>query len=354
MDPLEPLRPDQRAVVALVLQQGRSYEEIASLLAIPVAAVRARARAGLAALAPDDRLPDEITAPLADYLLGQQPPADAEATRGLLAESAPARTWAEAVAARLGAVAPHGLAEIPGAGAKRAAPQAAQPTEQAAPSEPATERDERPIEEAAQSTRGAERAEHAGRPEAAPSSSGDAAAAPAASRLGGIVLIAAVVAAVGLVLFVVLRGGDGSDEPSASAGSATPAATPTPSATPQVADQIRLAGTSGSRAAGQMTIFLQDGQLLFQLQATGVPANTKRSAYAVWFTNPGGRAHRLGFTSPVGADGKLAIQGPSEKDLADFPKLYATYRTVVVSRETSENARRPGPILLTGRLPKGR
>jgi Anti-sigma-K factor rskA len=168
------------------------------------------------------------------------------------------------------------------------------------------------------------------------------------------VLIAAVVAAVALVLFLVLRGDDGSDERSASAGSAAPAATPTPGATPQVADRIRLTATSSSKATGEMTIFLQDGQLLFQLQATGVPANTKRSAYAVWFTNPGGQAHRLGFTSPVGADGKLAIQGPSEKDLADFPQLYATYRTVVVSRETSENARRPGPVLLSGRLPKGR
>ena len=50
MSPLEPLAPDQRAVVALVLQQGRSYDEIAALLGIPVDAVRARAQEGLAAL----------------------------------------------------------------------------------------------------------------------------------------------------------------------------------------------------------------------------------------------------------------------------------------------------------------
>ena len=91
MSPLEPLAPDQRAVVALVLQQGRSYDEIAALLGIPVDAVRARAQAGLAALAPGNGLPGEITAPLADYLLGQQPDADAESTRGRHAESAPAR-----------------------------------------------------------------------------------------------------------------------------------------------------------------------------------------------------------------------------------------------------------------------
>src|SRR5215208_1923564 len=97
MSPLESLAPDQRAVVALVLQQGRSYDEIAALLGIPVEAVRARAHAGLAALAPENGLPEEITAPLADFLLRQQPEPDAEATRGLLAESAPARAWATGV-----------------------------------------------------------------------------------------------------------------------------------------------------------------------------------------------------------------------------------------------------------------
>src|SRR5215218_2821273 len=113
MSPLEPLAPDQRAVVSLVLGQGRSYSEIAELLGIDVDAVRARAQAGLAALAHDDGLPAEITAPLADYLLGQQTERDAEATRGLLSESAPASAWATEVAARLEDVAPHGLPEVP-------------------------------------------------------------------------------------------------------------------------------------------------------------------------------------------------------------------------------------------------
>src|SRR5918992_819260 len=122
MSPLEPLAPDQRAVVALVLQQGRSYDEIAALLGIEVDAVRARAHDGLAALAPSNGLPGEITAPLADYLLGQQGDADAEATRGLLAESAPARAWASGVAERLAGVAKAPLPEIPGAETPTATP----------------------------------------------------------------------------------------------------------------------------------------------------------------------------------------------------------------------------------------
>ena len=144
MASLEPLAPDQRAVVSLVLQQGRSYDEIAALLGIPPEAVRARAHAGLAALAPANGLPEEITGPLADYLLGQQPPRDAEATRGLLAESAPARGWAAGVAEQLAGVAKAAAARGPGR-AGCAAPAAAagrrrrhgaggrQPSPQAAP-----------------------------------------------------------------------------------------------------------------------------------------------------------------------------------------------------------------------------
>ena len=114
MSPLESLAPDQRAVVALVLQQGRSYDEIAALLGIPVDAVRARAHAGLAALAPgqrpagrDHRRRSRTTC-WASSRAG-----DAEATRGLLAESAPARAWATGVAERLADVAPGPLPEIP-------------------------------------------------------------------------------------------------------------------------------------------------------------------------------------------------------------------------------------------------
>src|SRR5215213_7025734 len=127
MSPLESLAPDQRAVVALVLQQGRSYDDIAALLGIPVEAVQARAHAGLAALAPVNGLPGDITAPLADYLLGQQPPADAAATRGLMAESPPARAWAAKVAGVLADVAREPLPEVPGAddAAERDAPAAA-------------------------------------------------------------------------------------------------------------------------------------------------------------------------------------------------------------------------------------
>jgi len=63
---------------------------------------------------------------------------------------------------------------------------------------------------------------------------------------------------------------------------------------------------------------------------------------------------RLGYTDPVGADGRLGIQGPSDSDLETFPRLYATYAYVVVSRETDSTAQRPADPVLRGLLPKGR
>ena len=121
-----------------------------------------------------------------------------------------------------------------------------------------------------------------------------------------------------------------------------------------MADTIPLRSTTGGKAKGTMTVFLQDGKLLFALEAQGVPQSSEGAAYAVWFTGPGDKARRLGFTNPVGADGRLGIQGPSDKDLEDFPKLYATYARVVVSQETSEDATRPSTVILGGKLPKGR
>ncbi len=330
MTPLESLAPDQRAVVALVLQQGRSYDEIATLLGIPAAAVRARAHAGLAALAPANGLPPEITAPLADFLLRQQPERDADATRGLLAESAPARAWATGVAERLADVAPAPLPAIPGGDAATATA----PDDPPAPPAEAPAPRPRPVREPA-----------------APA--GDAP--PASSKLGGVLLIAAVIAVVGVVLFLVLRGGDDpGDEQTASSPTPTATATPTATPAPKVTDQITLRPPGGGKAKGTMTVYLQDEQLLFALQGEKLPPSSEQAAYAVWLTGPGGKARRLGFTNPVGKDGVLGIQGPSEKDLAKFPQLYATYENVVVSQERTEDAERPTTVVLAGKLPAGR
>src|SRR5215217_1520895 len=99
--PLDALAPDQRAVVQLVLQRERSYAQIAELLKISEDAVRARAHAGLSALAPDVELPADKLAQIADFLLGQQNGKPRQATRRLLRSSNGAREWAETVRAQL-------------------------------------------------------------------------------------------------------------------------------------------------------------------------------------------------------------------------------------------------------------
>jgi len=335
MAPLEPLAPDQRAVVSLVLQQGRSYDEIAAMLGISDEAVRARAHAGLAALAPANGLPPEITGPIADYLLGQQPPRDAEATLGLLAESAPARGWAAGVAGHLAPVAPGPLPEVPGVkapAAEPAEPAAAAPT---APAEPAPSPE--PADPAAADAPPADPAPADPRP-------------PRASRLGGALLIAGVLAVIAVVLFLVLRGGDdGADQTVGAGTTATPTATATPAAEAQVADEITLDGQGD--AQGQMTVFLQDGALQFAIQAVNLPGGGTKP-FAVWLQK-GDRYRRLGFANGE-QDGSLAVGGPSEDLQGDFPQLYATYDRVVVSQETTDSAEEPTRVVLSGRLPSGR
>src|SRR3954468_9423545 len=99
--PLDALAPDQRAVVQLVLQRERSYAQIAELLKISEDAVRARAHAGLSALAPDVEIPGDTLAQISDFLLGQQDGKPRQATRRLLRSSNGAREWAETVRAQL-------------------------------------------------------------------------------------------------------------------------------------------------------------------------------------------------------------------------------------------------------------
>ena len=334
--PLDALAPDQRAVVQLVLQRGRSYAQIAELLKISDDAVRARAHAGLSSLAPDVELPADKVAQISDFLLGQQNGKPRQATRRLLRENGAAREWAEAVRARLEDVGP--LPDLPeGAPAKEEpaaegrAAEAAPAAADGAPDKPAPR--PRPL-----------RDEPRPRP---------AAEAPAgsSSRVGGAILIGGAVLAIVVVVLVlfVFKGDDNGDTPKNAAATSTA----TPSATPRQVGQIQLKGVHGSKGTGVMTLFASQGQLAFTLQGANVPPNKKNEAYAVWFRKPGGPAQRLGFAQPVGANGQLGTTGPRTEDLAKFPTWLAQYKQVVVSRETNGNAKTPGPIVLVGSLPSG-
>jgi hypothetical protein len=330
--PLDALAPDQRAVVQLVLQRGRSYAQIAELLKISEDAVRARAHAGLIALAPDVELPADKLARIADYLLGQQEGKPRQATRRLLRESDAAYLWAATVRASIEDLGP--VPELPGGGDKAAPAEAAPEDDPLAAAEPATP---------------APRPRPRTRPVA--STEPEGAVAASSSRLGGALLIGGgVLAAVVVVLFLFVFGGDDKGDNGDRAGN-SPTATPTASATPQAVGRIDLSGTNGSKAKAVMTLYASQGQLAFTLEGTDVPQNKRNEAYAVWFTSPGGGAQRLGFAQPVGDGGQLGTTGPRSEDLDKFPRWLARYKQVVVSRERNGNAKAPGPIVLRGNLP---
>src|ERR1700722_11387626 len=101
MASIESLPPDQRAVLQLVLQRGRSYDDIAQLLSIDPAAVRQRAHAALDAIGPGTRVDADRRTQIADYLLGQQSEGDAAQTREHMAGSARERAGGRVVASEL-------------------------------------------------------------------------------------------------------------------------------------------------------------------------------------------------------------------------------------------------------------
>src|SRR4051812_41761884 len=213
--PLDALAPDQRAVVQLVLQRGRSYEQIAELLKISEDAVRARAHAGVSALAPDVELPADKVAQIADFLLGQQNGKPRQATRRLLRENSAALDWATAVREGLEDVGP-----VPDLPAAKAAPapvaDVAEPADAEAPApadgevpEPEPEPERAPP---------APRPRPRTRPVAATEPEGAAAA--SSSRLGGAILIGGAVLAIVVVVLVLFVFG-GSDDKSGKSASAS-------------------------------------------------------------------------------------------------------------------------------------
>jgi Anti-sigma-K factor rskA/Sigma-70, region 4 len=95
MATFDQLSDEQRAIVELVLQQGKSYNELADLLGMPEARVRERARDALVDLAPISAqgVEEDWRGQIADYVLGQQAGPEATATRGHLRRSEAARSW---------------------------------------------------------------------------------------------------------------------------------------------------------------------------------------------------------------------------------------------------------------------
>jgi hypothetical protein len=304
------LPADQKAVLQLVLRQGRTYGEIAGLLKISDAAVQNRALTALDALGPADLagLDDDAQDDIGDYLLGQQPASERAATRELLESSQPARDWARAVATELrsaGVAGDDSLPEIP--------------------TDPAE------VDEAfdALHARRAARADQA-----------------RSSRLGGLLIIVAVLLVVVggvLVLTGVIGGGDdnASDD---TAATTTQATTSTAATTASVEQQINLTPPSGGKKPlGVANLVSQDGQRALAIVGQDLPAS---GHYVLWL-RAGTKVKFLGFFPVVPATGtdKGRLQG-----LVPAPSDFSSYREMLVTREASSTPKTPSATILKGSI----
>jgi hypothetical protein len=340
MASLDNLPADESAVLQLVLQRGRSYDEIARLLSIDRAAVRTRALAALNALGPHTRVPPERRALITDYLLGQLPPRVADETRARLAESPSERAWARVVASELAPMASSPLPEIPTTPEpdELASPESPQPTAAASPAQP-----EPP----------------SSLPPAAPPPGEGEPQAPRQrriSRFGGMVLIAGAVIVVLIVVIAVIASGgssssttstsrtDSTSTSTAAASASTPTVTTTSTAAKVVAQINLLPPTAGTKTAGIAEVLKEGATDGIAIVAQNVPPNTTHppNAYAVWLYNSPTDAVRLGFVNPaVGNTGKLSTAGA-------LPANTAHYKELIITVETTSDPKTPGKIILQG------
>ncbi len=346
MSPVDDLSPDQRAVLALLLQQAKRYDDLGRLLRIDAASVRARAIGALEALAPPDvEIPAGRRAELSDWLLGQQDPAETTQTLEHLAGSPTARDWATGASAALreGGFAPDALPDVPPApapdpAAEAGATAAAEPS---ARTEPATGAGASPAVDATAETGAA-----AGDGEAEtrlPGFAPESSQRPPSSRIGGALLIAGIVIVLAAALVWALTDDDGDAEsPTVAATQTTTAA-----ADPEIVAQINLRAPGGGEALGVANVLAQGDQRAVAIQGQDLRRNTKDDAYAVWLAGgPGGAATRLGFAPAVGRNGRLEGASALPEDAAD-------YRRLVISLESDTDPQKPTTVVLTGKLDLG-
>ncbi len=397
MSPLEALAADQRAVLQLVLKQGRSYDDLAGLLRIDRDAVRDRACAGLDALGPEAgrRLSPQRRREIADYLLGQQGTGEREATVDLLSASAGARAWARVVSGELAPLAREPLPAVPPDGPELESPLVEHETPvtplgdaqvadapvaektpapaELEPSPPPPASDEAPAPPPPAAPAADEPEPHTGaapadapqaQPPAAERQPGEAdgdliadAAVPPGSQLGGLLLLGGLGILVVVAVIVLVSGGS-SDSLSPTASSPTTAATApapgqtTPGSGAQAVprQQINFTATAaGGNASGNAILFNQDRQNRMLVQARSLPPNASGAFYAVWVYAAPGQARVLGFQR-VGSNGRFSAVAPAPANVTSFAQVLITREKPTQSNQAPTS---PGPVFLQGSIKKG-
>jgi hypothetical protein len=372
MASLDNLPADQKAVLSLVLQRGRTFDQIAQLLSVDRAAVRRRALEGFDALGPETTLEPLKRALITDYLLGQLPAAVATNVVASLANSPTERAWARVIAAELAPLAVNGLPEIPAAAttAAQPVPEVAAPAVGAgAGAVPVTPDPQQP---APALTRAATGSATAGSAATGSAAAGSAAAgppaagtpgpgAPASSRRGGAILLGLIVLVIVVVVIILLATGGSTKKKSTPKRAQTPvtqtatttAGTGTGTTSVKTLKKIVLISPKSIKGReGAAAVVQANSTTGLVLAAEGLPANqikkgSTTNAYAVWlFNSKTEKGVLLGFYGkPVTATGKSKGELSATVQL---PADASSYNELLVTIETAEKPTTPGTIVLEG------
>jgi hypothetical protein len=317
MSRLDALPADQKSVLQLLLRQGKGYDDLSGLLRLDADEVRSRAYDALDTLGPGaGGLSAERRHEIADWLLGQQDPDEAAATRALVEGSTAGRVWAHGVARELEPLAGDRLPELPA---------------EAAATETPAEADEADDD-----------AEHAATPFAPAPAAG-----PRVSRRGGALLIGGALAAIAIavVLVIVLSGGDDKKTDSTATKAANTTST---QAQPKVRAQVNLTPPKGApvkKAVAIVQFVDVNGQQAINAATQGLPTS-KKIVYGLWFYNSKSQTKLIGGFDQTDNKGHLVLQGQLPKGVD-----IASYKDLVITREKpSTNPTSPGTIYLRGSI----
>jgi anti-sigma-K factor RskA/sigma-70-like protein len=313
MSGMQELPSDQKAVLSLLLRQGKSYAQIASLLSIDQEAVRNRAYEAISSLgaAEGTSLLRAQRQEIADFLLGQAGSLS-QSTTTYLDSLANARSWAEHVRSQLRELSPSPLPELPAPPSNSSEQPAAAPP----PPAPPAQKDQSPTAEPA-------------------TLSGPV------SRRGGAILLVAMLAVIVLAVVLIADRGGGGGKASQTQPATTAGSSSTSASAIHLDSQLNLnPPMPGSKAKGVVEIASEGNRRAFYLVAEGLQP-TNGFIYVAWLYNSQHEAEPLGKAPTVGSSGRLQAAAPLPSDAGKFHQL-------ILTRETSEGASEPGEVVLKG------
>jgi hypothetical protein len=300
MATFDKLSAEQRAIIELVLQRGKSYTELSDLLGMPETRVRELARDALISLSPLSAkgVEEDWRGQLADYVLGQQTGPESTATRGHLRRSEAARTWSRSLLDSLETLYEGGLPTIPDGERGERGPRAERRPRK-------REREEAPDRELSPEAESAVRRRRT---------------------------LGAALAGLGVLLLIVLVWPIGlltkdDNKSKASGGAASTVPTPGKSGVP----------------AGIAIVASRDGKRQVIVQAASLPPSKPRQAYEVWLYNSPKDARSIGAQV---TDQRGTFQGAGP-----LPDDYQRFQFVDVSREPiNQDRSHSGDSVLRGKI----